>query len=382
MRSTILFALGLLAKPSIAGVPLALCVLTLVRDRVLIVRTAREMAVWMAMVVAVAIGTSSVQSGMAPIHVDWWWRPIVALDALGFYAERVVAPVHLAADYGRTPGALGAHPGWLVMTLGPSLLVLAIALIDLRKRRLSWALAGVGLLGPVLGILTFAYQRISTVADHYMYLPMLAVAGGIATLVSLWSPTRQVIAAATLVVTFVGAGLTWQRARVWQTDAGFFGDMLERNPVSVSALANLSKTECEAGRLEGGAHYAQRALELDPTNVAALVNSAYCDFHQALYDNVLALRHRLSDPNVQYALDRDDWGTSRLLNTMAGANFNQGHMLSGWADLCQAMALDPDNGDLRANATDVAKQVAVLGEHLTCPGRLSWKTFLSNEVKP
>ena len=103
-------------------------------------------------------------------------RPIVAIYAIAFYVWKTVWPVHLCTDYGRVPWKIfadgQAYWTWIVPVGIGGLLIFA--------RRMPMVIAGaavyvLGLL-PVLGLVGFDYQGISTVADRYLYLPMFGMA--------------------------------------------------------------------------------------------------------------------------------------------------------------------------------------------------------------
>ena len=55
------------------------------------------------------------------IHVPLIDRPIVALDALGFYLIKVVFPIRLVPDYGRTPQWLLEHPAAALTIVAPAI---------------------------------------------------------------------------------------------------------------------------------------------------------------------------------------------------------------------------------------------------------------------
>ena len=104
-----------------------------------------------------------------------WQRPLVATDAIGFYLAKLAVPLVLTPDYGRIPSvvcAWGLANGALLLPVAA-----VVALVWLRSR-VAWAAAAVFLAGllPVLGLVPFGFQDISTVADRYIYLAMLGPA--------------------------------------------------------------------------------------------------------------------------------------------------------------------------------------------------------------
>lgn len=199
------FGVGLLSKPSAIVVPLmgGLIAVFMLRRRVW--KTALEMALWLgaaAPVMKVAMGAQPEE--IAGFHTPALLRPIVACDTLAFYLGKLVWPSPLCILYSRTPQEiLIGNTVWLTAAVP---VVLGAALL-IRARR-GWALASAGLfvagLSPVLGLVYFAHQEISTVADRYLYLPMLGPALALASVLARW-PRRWVAGAAAVWIAALGA---------------------------------------------------------------------------------------------------------------------------------------------------------------------------------
>src|SRR5205823_5661753 len=163
-----------LAKPIAMMTPL----IAVAIDGFIFGRFRRRVIVWFVPAIVCAIIAKRVQP--APydsIVVPFWGRPIVAGDTIAFYLYKLVWPLRLGVDYGRTPRETLAS-GWEYLT---SSVPLAIAIVLwMKRRKIPFLVAGaiVFMLGmlPVSGLVRFDFQIYSTVADHYLYLPMLGVA--------------------------------------------------------------------------------------------------------------------------------------------------------------------------------------------------------------
>jgi len=116
-----------------------------------------------------------------------------------------LVPFRLGIDYGRSPEYVLQH-GWALIT---GLVPWALGgVLWLFRDRAQWLLASaavfvVGLL-PGLGLIPFGFQNYSTVADRYLYLPMLGPGMVVAWLVShrpLWINNP-----------FLWASVSWFRA--------------------------------------------------------------------------------------------------------------------------------------------------------------------------
>ena len=129
-----------------------------------------------------------------------WRRPLVAADAIAFYFYKILFPLRLTYDYGRNPAAVWKN-GWIWWTwLVPATAAAGLWYFRQRVRPLVAAslllVAGVA---PVLGLIPFDYQLVSTVADHYLYIAMLGPALAAAWAVTLMKP-RIAISASVLVL--------------------------------------------------------------------------------------------------------------------------------------------------------------------------------------
>jgi hypothetical protein len=208
--------LALLAKPAAVVVP----VMALVIDRLLLGRTwgaiARSLALWFVLIVPVMLVARHVQPAAEVTPAPLWARPLVAGDALAFYLGKLVWPVGLSVNYGRSPDAI-LRSGALYWTwLVPAALAAALAWRWRRGERWLPAAAllfAAGVL-PVLGLTTFLYQQFSTVADRFVYLSMFGPALAAAWVMSRrWNRGAAALAAVVLIV--LGAR-TASQARVWR----------------------------------------------------------------------------------------------------------------------------------------------------------------------
>jgi hypothetical protein len=175
LLATSLFLLAMLSKPTAIVVPLmAAAVDALVLGRPWRTVT-RWLWPWALLMVPCALWTRAAQPAPWASPVPVWTRPLVASDAVAFYLCKIVWPAHLCVDYGRRPtvvvGSGAIYWTWL----------LPAALLAVPLWRRWWPLVAAAVLFaapllPVSGLVPFDFQFYSTVADHYLYLPMLGVA--------------------------------------------------------------------------------------------------------------------------------------------------------------------------------------------------------------
>ncbi len=162
-----------------------------------------------------------------------WSRPFIAADALNFYLCKLLLPVHLSFDYGRTPLAMLNDP-FLHRTLYWSWMFPAIAALFVwRLRRPMPAVAAlVFFLGvlPVLGLIPFAYQYYSTVADRYVYLSMLGVAMAAAWVLARFGNRAVWCAAGGVLAALMS--LSFLQAGVWKDTDTLYTRALSLNPTN------------------------------------------------------------------------------------------------------------------------------------------------------
>lgn len=282
-----LFGLALLAKPSAVVLPVVALVLGAGGGR----RVTRAMLVWLVgwllLAGLAAWGAKQEQpdAPVAPVSLTLSERLLVAADATGWYVTKFAAPGRLAPDYGRTPARVLEAKWREGLWLWP--VVIALALV---WRPLRWlgGPAGVSLtaLAPTLGLVSFAHQEISTVADRYAYLALLGPAWGVACLLTarrgrgwLWG---------VVALTAVWGGLAHWQARAWRDDRSLFAHTLAVNPRSLTARVNLGMALADEGALAEAESHFRQALRIAPTDVEARFNLVAALYRAGRLDEALA----------------------------------------------------------------------------------------------
>jgi tetratricopeptide (TPR) repeat protein len=303
--STLLFALALLSKPTAAAIPLIAFSIDRFHLRRPIARMLPILATWIA-VVLLDVWLTRSQQGGASIHytTPWAERPFVALDALGFYLAKLAWPFDLAADYGRKPEWLLAQSGYRLHALP----VLALAcVLAFLPRRATWLLAlalFVAALSPVLGLLPFDYQAISTVADRYAHLALLGPAFALAALMARF-PNRSALISGTALLAVLGL-LAGREAGRWRDTQTLFRRTLEINPQSHVACVQLGVVAEEAGNRDEGADWYKRALALEPGYPVAATNLARIYMERGQLDEAIPMLRETArrDPDFPFAAQK------------------------------------------------------------------------------
>ena len=236
---------AMFAKPSAITLP----VLLIVVDWMLMRPEDRFLRRWTAAIpffvfaiLFAIVGALAQPAGDVP-PAPFWARPFVVGDALAFYLDKLVLPIHLAIDYGRRPAAVIPHVWFYAMWLVPA--ALAIWVWQARKKTPAIAAGAVIFLvaaAPTLGFTTFLFQRYSTTADHYLYMPMLGIA-----LIAGELARRYKNAAAKIGIVVILAVVTIVQTGYWRDDRSLFSHAIQINPRSAMGHLNLGVAALHEG---------------------------------------------------------------------------------------------------------------------------------------
>lgn len=337
------FAFATLAKPTLVVLPLVLLILPPDISRQGSLRLWIRMLPWFVIGAVIILVTLNAQQNLGePEPLLWYFRPLIAIDSLGFYLEKLILPWPLATDYGRTPNFVLSNCSYLFT--GAATLVCAFVL----RRRSSARYLGVGVifLLPSLGLLPFAYQYTSTVADHYMYPALLGPACLVAIGFRELAQTRR--RWLLLLLPLAWTAFASQRVGIWANNSLFYKDMLLKNPLSFQAHLGVGDLAKGEGNFALALEHYRSALRLAPTSGLAQVevaktlilsgqNSAAIEFlTPRLNDNS---KIRLTVENTPYYAQLYYYLGMGEENTALWSLANR--------HLCQALKLDPENLNLR-----------------------------------
>lgn len=265
--------LAMLSKPTAMITPL----LAVVIDLLILRRPWRRVLLstlpYFLLAIPCVVWTKLCQPASYLRQVPVWQRPLIAADALAFYLYKLLLPVRLTYDYGRSPWAIfQKHWAWFTW-LAPAAVI--AGLIVYRKRAGVLAAAAlllvIGVL-PVLGLTTFDFEMISTVSDHYLYLAMLGPALAAAWALTRLPATNRWPALAACGALALCALRATDQMRYWQDSRTFFGHTLEVNPRSWSAWYGLAYLNHMEGRALATRATADAGQGFDATAERAAAN--------------------------------------------------------------------------------------------------------------
>lgn len=290
--ATLLFVASLAAKPAGVALPLVAGVLAVMPFRWSGRQIAFALGPWLVIAVLWVVLTSSAQwaAELAVGLVPAGMRPLVAGDALAFYLAKTLWPSGLAADYGRSPDAVLAA-GLLWWTwLGPVALAVLLAAVKQMRIYLVPFLIFVAALLPTLGLVSFNFQVVSTVADRYTYLAQIGPALVLSLVVARTPKFRGAVLAALIV-----AGLlvcTVQRLPLWSEDVKLFAATLEVNPQSWKAMHNYASALDDRGRTAEAAERMREVIARRPDSAEAYNDLGVMEWKLGRRPEAVALMRR------------------------------------------------------------------------------------------
>ena len=263
-----LFALGILAKPQAVITPLLLAILDGKGSwRSALGSLGRSWPLLMTAAVVAVITKIQQPSEWSweGADVSSWLRPLVAGDAICFYAEKFLFPVGLCLDYGRTPARVLSNPLLVLRAVFVIAVIASICILPLlRSIRVPVMLVVVGLL-PVLGLVPFTFQAFSTVADRYAYLPMLGAAVGIAQAAGRVAPGRAIAAASGFAAWMVAlTALTLGQLPTWRDSEALNSQIIRVNAQSAGGRLGLAAAFLGSGRVQEAAEELRAAVTANP----------------------------------------------------------------------------------------------------------------------
>lgn len=286
LRSIVFFLLAMLAKPSMVAFPVVILLYAWWKRHAVTSRDLVRSGPFFLISLVLGLATIWFQHGRAigeeTIIVG---GPASRLAAAGmavvWYLFVLVWPVGLLPNYPKW--AVDPAQAWQFL---PWLLIAGVVWWCWRHRS-TWGRHGLFAFGffllmvaPVLGFVTISYMRISWVADHFIYLPMVGIVAFVAAVVATFyertiPAERARIACGVAAVVVVLAILSFRYAACWVSEDALWTYTLPRNETAWMAHSRLGLKKLGRGlivnvepatRVEdlGALHHFRRATELRP----------------------------------------------------------------------------------------------------------------------
>ena len=303
-------------------------------------QVARWLWPWLALAAACAVWTKLVQPAAAAGTVAPWLRPLIAADALAFYLYKILWPTRLGLDYGRRPSVALAE-GWAYVTwVVPA--VVGLLLWSCRRRAPALLAAGVAFvaaLTPVLGLIRFDFQTYSTVSDHYLYVPMFAVAFAVAWALSRVPPRAQGLKSLSCLSCLRSwAARSRLQASYWEDSVSLFEHAREVNPRSAPAYNSLAAHFVAQHKTEAAIEYARESVHLRPDQIIGFVTLAKALIQAGRQEEAIQSVREGCIENPDSAV---------FVSTLAGILAQSGRLDEALPLARRAVAMQPDLADAR-----------------------------------
>jgi Flp pilus assembly protein TadD len=226
--------------------------------------------------------------------VSWWAYALTEIGAVVHYLRLAFWPQPLVMEFGLTV----LPSGFLTIAAPAAVLVVLLAVTVVAMwRRPALGFAGFWffvILAPTSSVVPIGG---TPVAEHRMYLPLVAVITLVVLVLHSWLGRRSL-----LVFLAVAAGLGWRTVRRnddYRSAVAFFGDTVRRRPENYFARFNLGKALAEAGSYPEAIAQFQEAIRLAPDEALLRLGlgdvlSGQGRFQEAAEQYEIALR---LDPN-------------------------------------------------------------------------------------
>lgn len=267
-------------------------------------------------------------------------RPVVALDCVSFYCQKVLWPVGLTIDYGRTPGRVMAGNQWILDCV--VMVALGATLWSVRRiyRGVAvGALVSVVALLPVLGLVPFYFQEFSSVADRFFYLAMLGPALAVASLLGR-APWRAALPMAMGVGVLLAILTTFQLG-VWADTPSLAAHALKVDPGSAIGNYIAGEIASLSGNPQKAADYFRRSIQRNP---------GYPDVHFDL-GNVYLMQgeNQFAIDEFEEAIKRWQSPSIRAMNNLGVAYAKMGREGEAAEEFGKILEIEPGNAQAKQN---------------------------------
>jgi len=350
----LLFTLGILAKAIVATVPAVVLILIWwKRGRVDWQRDVKPLLPFVVLAIAAGLLTAWMERAFSGAEGEEFQlsvldRFLIAGRAFWFYIGKLLFPNDLSLIYPRWK--IDSSIWW--QYLFP---VAALGLFWLawnQRKRWRWFFAAslffAATVVPLLGFFNVGFFRFSFVADHFAYVPSLAVivptAAGATWLADRGGRWRLLLHGLLAVLLSTLAILSWMQSHMYRDAETCYRMVVAHNPNSWTAHQNIGAEVFARGQLDDAAAEFHKVLELEP-NYAQASKRAYFGL------GGVSVRKGKQDEAIKLfetALKLDPtYGPAH--NGIASALHRQGRLAEAIAEYERAIYLRPESAGILSN---------------------------------
>ena len=379
----VLFALGLMCKPTLVTLPFVLLLLDYwplrrVRDQWSVIRRLiLEKIPLFVLSAASCVATILAQKeAFAPIRaVPVQERLANAVIAYVEYLGQAIYPAHLAVLYPYPEGGLSV----VEVILALLFLLMVSVIFFLSRKTYPFALSGwlwfVGMLVPMIGIVQVGSQPR---ADRYTYLPEIGlyilVTWGAMELLKNWRYKREVLAIAALVIVGVFVTLSYFQTSYWLNSEALWRHTVDVTSRNYIAQNNLAGTLLERGQLNEAIANYREALEIKPDVAEVQSNLGNALLREGNVDEAIVHLQKALQIDPAYAEAYNHMGSALMKKGQAGeaiahyqkavqlntsyadaynnlgvAFLRSGQVDQAIADYKKAVAINPESAEMQYN---------------------------------
>ncbi|MDD5026734.1 MAG: tetratricopeptide repeat protein [Candidatus Peribacteraceae bacterium] len=290
--SILLFLFGLLAKVSIAVLPVVLILIDGMRDGHLSVR--KIVAKWPYFLLSIIFGVVAIVGKEHNIiGLNVWQIALISVKSTVFYLGKLVWPVKFSVFYHYVgPIVISASTFFVPLII----LGLIVIVAGLLARRTKWvpfgALWYLLLLAPSF-VTFYKGGEIFYASDRYAYLASIGIIPLVVMAVfrlaeGLKANWRFTVSCGVLCMAAVGAGaLAYAQSLTWGSTEQIYRRAIASYPDTFIAQHNLGFLLLDVSKLDESIEHLQRAVEIDPSRALAHANLGIAYGKKGMYDEGL-----------------------------------------------------------------------------------------------
>jgi tetratricopeptide (TPR) repeat protein len=276
-------------------------------------------------------------------------RGVLAGRVIWFYIGKYAWPAELIFIYPRWTVDTGVWWQWLFPVAAVGLLAWFWTMRARTRGPLAGLLIFVGTLIPTIGFFNVYAFKFSYVADHWNYLPSVALAvaaawGAVALAERLGggagSSSQPYLVIASAAVLLLLAGLSWRQCAGYRDLETFYQTILRQNPDCWLAQNNMGLIELGRGRPQLAVDYFERTLQLRPKDPEPENNLG-----TALQN---LGRRREAIPHFEAAIRKWPDYANAYYN-LGNAQFNEGRVAEAVQSFAAAVRIQPSQSGARHN---------------------------------
>ncbi|ROL56578.1 tetratricopeptide repeat protein [Bacteroidetes/Chlorobi group bacterium Naka2016] len=227
------------------------------------------------------------------------YRPVVWLNAIGFYIQKILVPINLSPGYGITLAFLKKD----VIHLYPILIALTVFVLGFfvrfKKQYFYSLLFFVVAFLPVSNLVSFYYQYWSTVADRYVYVSIFGFAFLFAYFVETHFKKFQY--ALLIIIPIIYFIISRSEIAKWQNEYTLWNDCIEKYPKRIPQvyLGRGMAFEAKNEMMSALDDYSE-SIELDSNFYFGYYNRGNVLFDLQKYDKAIADFTRTTQINPKF----------------------------------------------------------------------------------